>query len=517
MEELSRLIELVGQQPGATTVDLRDALRRDGRSSMTIADVDRTLLAANDDFVSNGDVPRRWWPASAQHGSRPVDAHFATAAVVTAPAAPCPELYSWQKAALNAWHAAGCRGVVEAVTGAGKTMIGLVAAQEEAARRGQVVIIVPTRELLAQWAALLRSMLPAAVSIGLLGDGSQQGLDSHDIVVAVVNSARIVELRPRRPGGLLVADECHRYGSAQNSLVLSDRFPRRLGLSATFARSDNTHLTLLEPYLGGVCYRVDYAAATRDGVIAAFDVVLVAVDFSPEERASYGDLTQQMAVAVATLVSRGHIPHDATDAFFGLLSALARGHSDAADFARAYMRAMQERRQLLDNASAKLAVLATLAPSVGRANRTIVFTQTVAAAEVAAATLRANGQSAAPLHSQLSPPERKATMDSFRQGRIVALAAPQVLDEGVDVPEADLAIVLGASRSRRQMVQRMGRVLRPKSDERRARFVIVSVRGTVEDPERGAHEMFLDEVVSVARSVDTIVFGEQDLGRALLP
>lgn len=59
-------------------------------------------------------------------------------------------------------------------------------------------------------------------------------------------------------------------------------------------------------------------------------------------------------------------------------------------------------------------------------------------------------------------------------------------------------MIVGASRSRRQMVQRMGRVLRRKPDGRHARFAVLFVEGTVEDPRLGAHEAFLDEIVDVA-------------------
>ena len=68
------------------------------------------------------------------------------------------------------------------------------------------------------------------------------------------------------------------------------------------------------------------------------------------------------------------------------------------------------------------------------------------------------------------------------------MSAPRVLDEGVDVPAADLAVIVGASRSRRQMIQRMGRILRRKSDGRLARLAVLFVEGTVEDPAAGAHE-----------------------------
>jgi superfamily II DNA or RNA helicase len=84
---------------------------------------------------------------------------------------------------------------------------------------------------------------------------------------------------------------------------------------------------------------------------------------------------------------------------------------------------------------------------------------------------------------------------------VPVLAAPRLLDDGVDVPTADLAVIVGASRSRRQMIQRMGRVLRRKPAGRWARFAVVFVEGTVEDPDAGAHEAFLDEIVDVADEI----------------
>ena len=66
------------------------------------------------------------------------------------------------------------------------------------------------------------------------------------------------------------------------------------------------------------------------------------------------------------------------------------------------------------------------------------------------------------------------------------------------MPDADLAVVLAASHSRRQMIQRMGRVLRRKSDGRRARFVIVYVRGSSDDPDDASYEGQHDELLDAA-------------------
>lgn len=112
-----------------------------------------------------------------------------------------------------------------------------------------------------------------------------------------------------------------------------------------------------------------------------------------------------------------------------------------------------------------------------------------------------NGILTETLHSELDPDERRGALRRFARGAVKAIAAPKVLDEGIDVPAADFAVILAASRTRRQMVQRMGRVLRRKNDGRLARFAILYVDGTSEDPSQGAHEQFLEEVTSVADDV----------------
>ena len=167
-------------------------------------------------------------------------------------------MYEWQLEALAAWRRQGGRGVVEAVTGTGKTMVGVAAAIAELGCGGQVLVLVPTRELAEQWIRVLARHVPASAHTGRLGDGHRDDLGHHDIVVAVVNSARDADMRPRRPGGLLVADECHRYGSDANRVALGAPFPRRLGLSATYAHADDAHLAWLDPYFGGTCYRIGY-------------------------------------------------------------------------------------------------------------------------------------------------------------------------------------------------------------------------------------------------------------------
>ncbi len=393
--------------------------------------------------------------------------------------------------------------MVEAVTGTGKTMVGVAAAAKELERGGQACVVVPTLELLAQWREVLHRALPPTTKVGLLGGGHRDGLSEVDILVTVVNSARWSNLRPRRPGGLLVADECHRYGSEGNRLALETGFASRLGLSATYARSDDAHLVWLDPYFGGTCFRMGYRRAIDDGVTARFTVALVGVRFAPDEVVAYQELTHIMSASAAQLIASGLVPPEPLGAFFQAVSLLARSGGDdaASTAARRFLAALQDRRRLLAETPAKAEILSGLVPALQAADRTLVFTQSIAAAEQAAARLRAEGMRAAAVHSGLDPRTRRSVLSRFAAGELQAVAAPQVLDEGVDVPAADVAVILAASRSRRQMIQRMGRVLRRKADGRRARFVVVSVEGTTEDPALGAHDGFLDEVTDVADEV----------------
>ena len=467
---------------GLTATEIRDTLRRGGRVSVTTADVLRLLAASPMRFAADGGDPPRWALG------------IAGQSMVVVPAL---ALHPWQREALEAWRRQRCRGVVEAVTGTGKTRVGVAAIRDELATGGQALVLVPTKELLHQWRGVLAGALASGVRVGLVGDGEEGSLARDDVVLAVVNSAR-EPLHPRRAGGVLVADECHRYASVCNRLALASAFPKRLGLTATFARPDGGHTDWLLPYFGRTCFRLGYDRAIRDGVVAPFSLALVGVRFSDEERGGYLDLSQRMARAAARLLDQGLVRQSPVAAFFEDVGRLAGGDGDAGMLARSYLRSMQERRRLLAETPAKSAALAALGSTLRSAARTLVFTQSIEAAERAAAEVRALGLSAAAIHSGLDGAARRSVLSRFASGAVRVAAAPQVLDEGIDVPSADLAVVLGASRSRRQMIQRMGRVLRTKPDGRLARFVVVFVEDTVEDPAHGAHEGFLGEVTGVA-------------------
>ncbi|MFP3459806.1 sigma-70 family RNA polymerase sigma factor [Arthrobacter globiformis] len=411
-------------------------------------------------------------------------------------------LYAWQQEALKAWHSNARRGVVEAVTGAGKTRVGIAAAFEAVRQGIKVLILVPTAELQNQWLASLQRDLPKARR-GALGNGRSDSLDNVDILVAIVHSASNRETLRSHKAGLILADECHRYAAPMFTGALQEGYAWRLGLTATYERSDGEHENLLTPYFGGVVYKLWYDRALQDEVIAPFDIALVGVDLTASEQVSYDEFSDTMAETARHLESYAGIPRRPFHQFIAAVAALAASESPSreATLARKYMKAMSSRLTLLAEARTKYFALAALKETVDDSHGTLVFTQTQESARRAEQVYTALGSKASALYSGMAKDERKQGMEDFRSGASQILAAPRLLDEGIDVPEADLGIIVAANRSQRQMVQRLGRVIRKKADGRVGRLVVLYSKGTIEDPEVQGEE-FLGKVLPFAREVD---------------
>ena len=435
-----------------------------------------------------------------------------------------PKLYSWQRQALAAWRSAHSCGVVEAVTGTGKTMLAIAAAEEELRYGGKVLILTPTIELQHQWRTALVQHIPGAI-VRCLGGGSHADFTTCDILVAIVNSARTKPISSPKQGALIIADECHRYGSRANSKALIGSFPRRLGLTATFERADYGHEKWLVPYFGSRVFEMTYRRALADGIIARFTVALVGVQFSPADSARYAELSTAIGRATKILTERYGLSVEPIGEFLQSVALLARRASFSPEgrVAAQFMGAFTERRQLLAEVPAKFSALSSLGSTIRNATSTLVFTETKNGAALAVQHLTRLGLRCAAIHSGISRSARHEMLENFRSGEIAVLAAPRVLDEGIDVPEADLGIIVAASQSRRQMIQRMGRVLRVKKDHGRGKFVVLFVEGTSEDPALGAHEAFLDELVDVADGIQVFRTGraarsiKQDLASAKRP
>jgi len=417
-------------------------------------------------------------------------------------------LYSWQLDALTSWLRCGRRGIIEAVTGSGKTDVAIAAAAD-AHRRGLfVLVVVPSRVLMNQWTVRLTEALPTC-SIGRLGDTFNDRVESCDILVSTRHSASARKpLPPTESGGLIVADECHGFGGSTLRRSLIHEYQERLGLTATLERSDQAVEKTLLPYFGGICFRYGFDQAIADGVCAQPRVAFAAVPLAPEERLEYDEIETSLVSARQVLRSIPDMPENSFSAFIAAVAHLAE--HDAGPHGKAalvYLEAFSRRREIVSTSRTKYQVLSRFAPLIEQAEGTLLFTQTVKAANHAINRLD-------PLlkieiiTGDTGRRQRERILENLRTGNIDAVAAPRVLDEGIDVPDANLGIVISASRTRRQMVQRMGRILRRKPEGSGARFVILFATDTLEDPTTEERDGFMEEIKDIAES--SMIFDTND-------
>ena len=409
------------------------------------------------------------------------------------------QLYRWQLDALISWLRCGRRGVIEAVTGSGKTDVAIAAASD-ALRRGRfVLVVVPSRVLMEQWHGRLTAALPEA-RIGRLGDSGKDAPASCDVLVATRHSAAAYKpVPPDGAGGLLIADECHGLGGGTLRRAMLPKYDERLGLTATLERSDDAVTELLLPYFGGICHRYGFEQAIADGVCAPPRVAFVGVQLSVVERAEYNATEQRLVSARQHLRLVKDMPLEPFGDFLAAVAHLAERDAGAdGRAARDYLDSFSKRREIVAQTSGKYELLGSLAPAIRDAQGALVFTETVRAANHAINRLD-------PLVSidlitgSTARRQRKDILDDLRVRKLDAVAAPRVLDEGVDVPDANLGIVMSASRTRRQMIQRMGRILRRKAPGVAARFVIMFAQDTLEDPtSRTERDGFLDEIERIS-------------------
>jgi|SRR5215471_2365864 len=361
----------------------------------------------------------------------------------------------YQAAALEAWKRRKGRGVVVLPTGAGKSHVGVLAIDD---KRRSTLVVAPTLDLVRQWYDLLRASF--GVPVGLLGGGEH---DIQPLTVTTYDSAYLYLEHLGARFGLVVFDECHHLPSGAYALAAeSSLAPYRLGLTATPERGDGKE-SELDRLIGPIVYRKDIVELSGE-YLADYDVERIAVHLTDDERANYEEERAIYKAFVAKMGIRMSGPAD-----FGQFIKLSARSADG----RRAMAAYRKQRQLAFAAPAKLDYVEHLL-SVHRRDRTILF-----AADNATAYEVSRRFLVPVITHQTKVRERSQILAGLSDGSFGAVATSRVLNEGVDVPEANVAVVLSGSGSVREHVQRLGRVLRKKPDKRAVLYELVT-SGTTE-------------------------------------
>jgi superfamily II DNA or RNA helicase len=364
------------------------------------------------------------------------------------PAWPPLELRPYQQAALAAWQTGGMNGILVLPTGSGKTRVACAAIRATGAR---TLCLAPTRALVQQWRGELGRF--SGLQIGCFGDGQQE---LRPVTVATFESAFRHMAALGRHFELLVVDEVHHFGNGGRDEALElCAAPLRLGLTATGptgVAADRVD-ELVGPRIFELTVR-DLAGR----YLAELDLIVMRLALTCEERADY----EREVGAFRSLFARcGRLPQP-TD--WGQFVRAAAESSEG----RAALSAWRRARRLLGLTAGKRAAVAALLDQ-HRDHKVLIFT-----ADNESAYAIAREQLIMPITCEIAKSEREHALERFKRGTLRALVSARVLNEGIDVPDAEVAIVVGGALGQREHVQRVGRLLRPAPGKRALVYELVT-------------------------------------------
>ena len=362
-----------------------------------------------------------------------------------------PELRAWQIDAQRAWELAGHRGIVSVVTGGGKTVFALACV--ERIKPLATLVVVPTTALLEQWWEEVANYFGLELDEVNIVTGTLR-FKLGAVNIAVLNTAAKLPGRLTERGCFLVVDECHKAASERFRRVLQVPASATLGLSATPERQyDNGLEEVLVPALGPVIYSYDYGDALRDGVIVPFEMRNVVFDLESERQVEYDKLTKAIAKSI---------------------------HHHGAEDEKTIALLLKRSRVL--NLSMNRIRLTLKLVVAHRGKRTLVFHEDIQACDLIHSVLAEHGVPSGVYHSAMKSKERAAMLRDFRRGVIDVLVTCRALDEGFNVPETELGVIAASTATRRQRIQRLGRIVRPA--EGKASAVVYTLVATGPEIER---------------------------------
>ena len=365
------------------------------------------------------------------------------------------KLRPYQAGALNKWRKAQNRGVLVLPTAAGKTYIALEAIH---LLEKQTLIIVPTIDLIDQWRKRIKECL--CVESGAIGGGENS---LRMITVATYDSAYLQAASLGNKFMLLIFDEVHHLASP-SYVQIAEMYiaPYRMGLTATFERIDERH-QLLPMLIGDLLCNVEVGELTGKH-LAPYSYEKLYVELSPQEKQLY----RKEITTFRRYIRENRIKMRSPRDFQRFIMRTGRDPR-----AREALLARNRALKLAMNSKEKVLALGKQIEAK-KNEKTLIFTLHT---DLVYAVSR---RFLIPAITYLTPKEeRREILENFRKGNYNAIVTSQVLDEGIDVPDATVGYILSGTGSTRAYIQRLGRLLR-KVEGKQARLVEIVSKETME-------------------------------------
>jgi superfamily II DNA or RNA helicase len=357
------------------------------------------------------------------------------------------KLRQWQEKAFPLWWAKK-RGIVKVVTGGGKTVFAIHCLTKylEEQKDNSIFIVVPSIALLDQWyEGLQKTFEDKDISI----NGGGEHLENiSKITISTIDSVKNIIHKFNASNTLLIVDECHKIGTEKRGEILTNSWHATLGLSATPERDyDDNFYIIIKKILGDIIFDYDYIDAREDEVIVNFKLLYAYAAMTEDEEEKYKKFTKSIQRRAATI-----------------------GGNNMNDYPLKML--IFNRARMVKNSKNRIPYGVELLQKHKR-DSWIVFTENKKQAKEFNKIINKKGYESAIYNTDLDNAEREENLNNFKSGNLNVLVSCTALDEGFDMPEADGAMILSASSSKRQRIQRMGRVLRITANKDNALIVTV--------------------------------------------
>ncbi|EJG07281.1 type III restriction protein res subunit [Methanofollis liminatans DSM 4140] len=383
-------------------------------------------------------------------------------------------LWKHQVQARDRWLGAGGKGVLEMATATGKTLIGLATAYHlfRVHRSLRVLVLCHSRAILNQWRR------EAIERLGFLGDPDED----YSVPVSYKGRFEIsfntLQMVMRDPGqygtDLLIVDEVHHGAGPQFRNALSVPCKWKMGLSATVEGRGRTDV--LDGYLGRTVYTYTLADARRDGIIPEFNLVVHKTFLDIMEEEEFASITESIRKLLnyinasqrerIRVLSRNRFERfESLSDFVRLMTDLRYRSVEIPDEWLQMIGLINKRRWVIHRSSPKLEEAIRLARDLAGARKCVLFAMDIATCERVYERL-SGAVPAFIVHSKMKDPEVKHALQAFRAARNGVLIAPRMLDEGIDIPDAEVGINVASSKTKLQLIQRLGRILRNRPGKR---------------------------------------------------
>ena len=367
------------------------------------------------------------------------------------------KLKDHQTNALEAWESQGHHAIYQGCTGCGKTIIAISAIRHELEIGKSVLVLVPSKELLANWDSEIRRILTdIEINVFLCGDGNNSWRNSgnlslwtspsesmHNIVIAIMDTAAKPEFINAVNEGehlFIVADEVHRTGSPSHRKLFSVEYGSALGLSATPERfGDPVGTQAIKDYFGEIIdppYTLKQAL--DDEVLTPYFYYPKRVKLTPQEQEDWDDITKEISKRYA-ITHSGSKEGNTEDAFMQSM--------------------MIKRARILKKAENKIPIaIHILNNHYKDGQKWLVYCEDKVQLKEVLFAIRKLGIDAYAYYADM-PGDRENTLKYFAANGGVVVSI-KCLDEGVDIPATTHALILASSKNPREFIQRRGRILR---------------------------------------------------------